>query len=127
MIGIFVYVGVEVATASNLPEYMRLHLQTDTSKIAPFVSLYWASLMIGRLTSSVGAFGISGVKQKILSIVMPYLAFTVFLIVNVIAKHDVSSFYSYTVVIIIMIVGNILSKGNPAKMLLIFPAWEVLL
>ncbi|HEY8896069.1 MAG TPA: MFS transporter, partial [Niastella sp.] len=54
MIGIFIYVGVEVATASNLPQFMSEHLKgTDglafpTEKIAPFVSLYWASLMMGR-------------------------------------------------------------------------------
>jgi FHS family L-fucose permease-like MFS transporter len=120
MIGIFVYVGVEVATASNLPEYMRQHLNISTDKIAPFVSLYWASLMIGRWTNSVGAFGVSTAKEKILNFVMPYLAFAVFLIVNVIAQHDVAPFYVYAFVIISMIIGNLLSKGNPARMLLIF-------
>ncbi|MFZ4058674.1 MAG: MFS transporter, partial [Ferruginibacter sp.] len=34
MIAIFVYVGVEVSTASNLPEYMRQHLNVSTEKIA---------------------------------------------------------------------------------------------
>ena len=120
MIGIFVYVGVEVATASNLPEYMRQHLNISTDKIAPFVSLYWASLMIGRWTNSVGAFGVSSAKEKILNFVMPYLAFAVFLIVNVIAQHDVAPFYVYAFVIVSMIIGNLLSKGNPARMLLIF-------
>src|SRR5882762_7704235 len=62
MLAIFIYVGVEVSTASNLPEFMKQHLKAanglpfPTEKIAPFVSLYWASLMIGRWTSSVGAF-----------------------------------------------------------------------
>ena len=120
MIGIFVYVGVEVATASNLPEYMKQHLNISTDKIAPYVSLYWASLMIGRWTNSVGAFGVSAAKEKILNFVMPYLAFAVFLIVNVIAQHDVAPFYVYAFVIVAMIIGNLLSKGNPARMLLIF-------
>jgi FHS family L-fucose permease-like MFS transporter len=120
MIGIFVYVGVEVATASNLPEYMRQHAGIQTDKIAPYISLYWASLMIGRWTNSVGAFGVSVSKEKILAFVMPYLAFAVFLIVNTIAQHDMSSFYVYAVVIVAMIIGNITSKGSPARMLLIF-------
>jgi MFS transporter, FHS family, L-fucose permease len=120
MIGIFVYVGVEVATASNLPEYMRQHAGIQTDKIAPYISLYWASLMIGRWTNSVGAFGVSVSKEKILAFVMPYLAFAVFLIVNTIAQHDMSSFYVYAIVIVAMIVGNITSKGSPARMLLIF-------
>ncbi len=48
MVAIFVYVGVEVSTASNLPEYMKQHMNTTTDKIAPYISLYWASLMMGR-------------------------------------------------------------------------------
>jgi len=120
MIGIFVYVGVEVATASNLPEYMRQHAGISTDKVAPYISLYWASLMIGRWTNSVGAFGVNQSKEKILAFVMPYLAFAVFLIVNTIAQHDMSSFYVYAIVIVAMIIGNITSKGSPARMLLIF-------
>ncbi len=125
MIGIFVYVGVEVATASNLPEYMRQHLNTPTDKVAPFVSLYWASLMMGRWTGAVGAFDVSMGAKKILNFLMPYLAFAVFLIVNAIAQHDISSFYVYAFVIVAMIVGDILSKGSPAKMLLIFSSMGI--
>ncbi len=51
---------------------------------------------------------------------MPYLAFAVFLIVNKIANHDITPFYIYAIVIIAMIVGDIASKGNPARQLLIF-------
>lgn len=120
MIGIFVYVGVEVSTASNLPEYMRQHVGIQTEQIAPYISLYWASLMIGRWTASVGAFGVSAAKAKVLNFVMPYLAFAVFLIVNTIAQHDMTQFYIYGLVIIAMIAGDILSKGSPARMLLIF-------
>lgn len=120
MLGIFVYVGVEVSTASNLPEFMRQKLNTPTESIAPFVSLYWASLMIGRWTSSVGAFGVSKSAQQILNFVMPYLAFAVFLAVNKIAGHDVTPFYIYAIVIVAMIIGTLLSKGNPARQLLIF-------
>ena len=120
MIGIFVYVGVEVATASNLPEYMKQHLNLPTNQVAPYISLYWASLMMGRWTGAVGAFDVSMGAKKILNFLMPYLAFAVFLIVNAIAQHDISSFYVYGFVIIAMIAGDILSKGNPARMLLLF-------
>ncbi len=120
MIAIFVYVGVEVSTASNLPEYMKQHLNIDTANIAPFVSLYWASLMMGRWTGAVGAFDVSAGAKKILNFLMPYLAFGVFLIVNAIAQHDITMFYVYGLVIIVMIAGDIMSKGSPARMLLIF-------
>lgn len=120
MIGIFVYVGVEVSTASNLPEYMKQHLDVNTDKIAPFISLYWASLMVGRWTGAIGAFGVSKNAGRVLSLIIPYVAFVVFLIVNRIAGHSVDMFYPYALVIAAMIAGNLLSRGNPARMLLIF-------
>jgi len=120
MLGIFIYVGVEVSTASNLPAFMHEKLHTPTDQIAPFVALYWASLMIGRWTASVGAFGVSKLTGQILSFVMPYLAFVVFLIVTTIAGHDAHPFYKYALIIIAMIIGNLVSRGNPARILLIF-------
>jgi FHS family L-fucose permease-like MFS transporter len=125
MIGIFIYVGVEVATASNLPQFMSEHVKENglpfpTEKIAPFVSLYWASLMMGRWTSSVGAFGVSASVKSVLRFIMPYLAFGVFLLINKIANHDITPFYIYAGVIVALIIGDLLSKGNPARQLLIF-------
>ena len=120
MIAIFVYVGVEVATASNLPAYLEQYLAVPTEKVAPYISLYWASLMIGRWTGAVGAFDVNAGTKKILSFFMPYLAFAVFLLVNTIASHDISAFYIYAVVIAVMIACDIMSKGNPIRMLLIF-------
>ncbi|MBC7627557.1 MFS transporter [Ferruginibacter sp.] len=125
MIAIFVYVGVEVSTASNLPAYMEQHLGVPTDKVAPYISLYWASLMIGRWTGAVGAFDVSKGAKQILNFLMPYLAFGVFLLVNTIAQHDVTQFFVYAFVIAIMIAGDILSKGNPARMLLIFAAMGI--
>jgi len=120
MLAIFIYVGVEVSTASNLPLFMKLKLGTPTDEAAPFVSLYWASLMIGRWTASVGAFGISDTAKKVLNFIMPFIAFGVFLVVNLIAGHDLKPFAIYPLIIVVMIVGDILSKGNPARQLLIF-------
>ncbi|MBS1948097.1 MAG: MFS transporter [Bacteroidetes bacterium] len=120
MIGIFVYVGVEVATASNLPAFLQKHMQVSTDKIAPFISLYWASLMIGRWTTSVGAFDLKKGAKQVLKFLMPYIAFGVFILVNVIASHDISPFYYYPFIIIAMVAGDILSKGNPARLLLIY-------
>ena len=122
MIAIFVYVGVEVSTASNLPAYMEKDLGFLTKDIAPYISLYWASLMIGRWTGAVEAFTDKMNLQKILRFVAPYLAFGVFLLVNAIAKHDLTPFYIYAVIILVLIAADIASKGNPARMLLIFSA-----
>ena len=120
MIAIFIYVGVEVSTASNLPAYMEKSLGFLTKDIAPYVSLYWASLMIGRWTGAVEAFTDDMNLQKLLRFIAPYLAFAVFLVVNAIAKHDLTPFYIYALIILVLIAADIASKGNPARMLLIF-------
>ena len=120
MVAIFVYVGVEVSTASNLPAYMEKELGFSISKIAPYVSLYWASMMIGRWGGAAEAFGLDQSKTRILKFVAPYLAFAVFLLVNLIAGHDLQPFYLYAVIILILILADISAKGNPARMLLTF-------
>ncbi|MDR7212465.1 MFS transporter [Flavobacterium piscis] len=120
MIAIFLYVGVEVSTASNLPAYMESKLGFLTQDVAPYISLYWASLMIGRWTGAIEAFTDKISLQQILRFVAPYLAFGVFLAVNAIAKHDLTPFYIYGLVILVLIAADIASKGNPARMLLIF-------
>ena len=120
MIGIFVYVGVEVSTASNLPAYMEKNLGFLTKDIAPYISLYWASLMIGRWTGAVEAFTDDLNLQKILRFIAPYLAFGVFLAVNKFMNHDLTPFYVYGLFILVLIVADMASKGNPARMLLIF-------
>ena len=126
MIGIFVYVGVEVSTASNLPAYMEKNLGFITKDIAPYISLYWASLMIGRWTGAVEAFTDNMNRQKILRFIAPYLAFGVFLLVNAIAKHDLTPFYVYALVIVVLIIADMASKGNPARMLIIFSGLGIL-
>ncbi len=120
MIAIFVYVGVEVSTASNLPAYMEKNLGFLTKDIAPYISLYWASLMIGRWTGAVEAFTENMNMQKILRFIAPYIAFSVFLFVNAVAEHDLSPFYIYAAIVLVLIAADIASKGNPARMLLIF-------
>ncbi len=125
MIAIFVYVGVEVSTAANLPEFMHQKLGTPVSGTAPYISLFWASLMIGRWTAAAGAFGFAESTKKILQFLMPYLAFGVYLLVNAIAKNDLQPFYVYSVVIIVLIIANLMSKGNPARQLMIFSLFGI--
>ena len=58
--------------------------------------------------------------QKTLRFLASYLAFGVFLLVNYIAKHDLTPFYIYGLIILVLIFAVMASKGNPARMLLIF-------
>jgi FHS family L-fucose permease-like MFS transporter len=125
MIGIFVYVGVEVATAGNLGEYLKVHYGMESNKITPFVSLYWASLMIGRWTSASGVFSSKKSVQNILKFVLPYGAFGVYVLINSITKQDLTDIYYYAFVIIVLIIAESMSKGNPAKQLMLFSALGV--
>src|SRR5690606_15959784 len=125
MLAIFVYVGVEVSTIANLPAYLKLPVEQgglglNTAMIAPFVSLYWASLMIGRWAGAAGAFNAPANVRLVLTLLLPYLAFGVFLVVNTIAGYSVSQFLLYAAVIVVMIVVTFASRGNPARMLLYF-------
>jgi len=87
MLGIFVYVGVEVAIGSNLGELLK---QKEfggykTSQVAPFISMYWGSLMIGRWAGAISAFNFTTATRKILTFIVPLIAFGLILGVNAIA------------------------------------------
>jgi len=120
MIAIFVYVGVEVSTASNLPELMKQEVGLKTENIAPYISLFWASLMIGRWTSASGALGLNGFKREAMRFILPLAAFGLFLAVNSKMGHDVSSFYTYLSVVALLVIADFLSKGNPSRQLLLY-------
>ncbi|MDD3861262.1 MAG: hypothetical protein PHW83_13800, partial [Bacteroidales bacterium] len=76
MLAIFVYVGVEVAIVSNFGEL--LHKPAfggyKASEVAPFISMYWGSLMIGRWTGSLAAFNLKPGIRKVLMFVVPLVA-----------------------------------------------------
>mgnify|MGYP001175019181 FL=1 len=126
MIAIFVYVGVEVSTASNLPEFMKQKLGTEESGVAPYVSLFWASLMIGRWTSAAGAFNISDKLKSLLGFILPFVAFGIFLFVNSIAGNSMEQFYPYLGIVILLIIADKLSKGNPVNQVVIYSAVGIL-
>lgn len=120
MLAIFLYVGVEVATASNLPEFMKQKLNTPENAVAPFVSLYWASLMIGRWTSAAGVFNLSKLMKTILGIVLPFVAFGIFAGANILGGHDINELYPYLGIVVLLIVADYISSGNPVKQIIIY-------
>jgi FHS family L-fucose permease-like MFS transporter len=120
MVAIFLYVGVEVATASNLPEFMKQKLGTPENAVAPYVSLFWASLMIGRWTSAAGVFDLSERAKSMMGVILPFAAFGIFLLVNFIAGAKIEVFYPYFGIVILLVIADKLSQGNPAKQLLLY-------
>ncbi len=122
MLALFVYVGAEVAIGSNLGELLK---QADfgsipSSKIAPYISMYWGSMMIGRWTGAISAFEFKSQTNKILTVIVPLVAFGIVIGVNSIAQYDMSPLYMYIVCIFIQIVAFLISQDKPAKTLFIF-------
>lgn len=122
MIAIFIYVGVEVAIGSNLGELLKQEQfgGMKASEIAPFISMYWGSLMIGRWTGAISAFNLRSNIKMILTFVVPLLAFGIILLTNSIANQDVSELYFYIVCVLVQIIAFYFVGDRPAKSLLVF-------
>lgn len=128
MLAIFVYVGVEVAIASNLGELLK-HKEFGgykASQIAPFISMYWGSLMIGRWAGALSAFKFSSQAKKILTFLVPLVAFGIILGVNTLFQRDITPLYWYVICVLIQIAAFFISKDNPARTLLIFSVLGVI-
>ncbi|AZB01405.1 MFS transporter [Chryseobacterium joostei] len=122
MIAILAYVGVEVAIGSNLGELLSLpefggHQSSD---LAPYISMYWGSLMIGRWTGAIAVFNLNKQQQTIATIIVPFIAFSVIIGINTIAQKDMSHLYFYAICVAIQVVLFLISKNKPAVTLIIF-------
>ncbi len=122
MLAIFTYVGVEVTIQSNLGELLKSKAfgGLSNSEIAPYISMYWGSLMIGRWAGAITVFNPGKTLKNILFIIVPYIAFGVVLLVNHISNNDVSGLYLYGWSILLLIGGFFFGQEKPAKTLLIF-------
>lgn len=122
MLALFVYVGVEVAIGSNLGELLK-HKEFGgytASQIAPFISMYWGSLMIGRWAGAITAFNFSNKTKKILTFIVPLVALAIIYGVNMIAQKDMTPLKWYFVCVLVQIAAFFISDEKPAKTLLIF-------
>lgn len=131
MLAIFMYVGAEVTIQSNLGELLKfvtdkannlnalnLPALTDAA-IAPFISLYWGGLMIGRWIGAITVFNPTKGLKKWLLVIVPFVAFAVILVVNF-GKYSTNEIVLFSVCIGVQIIGFFLAKDNPVKTLKIF-------
>ena len=122
MLALFLYVGTEVTIVSNLsdllskPEFGSI----PSSQAALYISMYWGSLMIGRWVGSISAFEFKESTKKLLTFVIPMVAFAIVLIVNSLSGYDVNILYYYIICVLIQVGAFYASKDKPARMLLIF-------
>lgn len=137
MLAIFTYVGVEVTIQSNLGELLKsvadklnnlnplgLTVMND-AEIAPFISLYWGGMMIGRWVGAITVFNPSKGLKKWLLIIVPYVAFGVILLVNF-GSYSSTEIGLFAICVTIQIGGFFLAKDNPITTLNIFSTLGVI-
>lgn len=128
MLAIFTYVGVEVAIGSNLGELLKLDEfgSLQSSEIAPYISMYWGSLMIGRWAGAISVFNLKGTKRTIALIIVPLVAFAIILGVNIISGKDMAPLYYYVLCVFVQIGAFFWSKDKPARTLTIFGTFGII-
>lgn len=122
MLAIFTYVGVEVTIQSNFGALLETKAFGGYSAkdIAPFISLYWGSLMVGRWTGAIGVFNISKTTRTILTVLVPFIAFGVVLLANYISHAPIGLLAPYAICIVFLVVGFLMGKEKPIRTLSIF-------
>lgn len=122
MLAIFVYVGVEVAIGSNLGELLKQKEfgEHSSSEVAPFIAMFWGSLMIGRWAGAINAFDLSKQTKMILRFIVPLVAFGVVIGLTKAAGYNVDSLYWYILCVLVQIAAFYLTNDKPALTLGVF-------
>ncbi len=123
MIGIFVYVGVEVTIDNNFGALLKTKgyltaAGLNEGQISKYISLYWGSLMIGRWTGAIGVFNLSKTGKRIATIIVPLLAFAVVLLANWLKGNNINNLLPYSICVIIAIAAFFYGQEKPVKTLL---------
>lgn len=120
MIAIFIYVGVEVTVDNNFgallkrPEFGGY----DEKHNSHLIALYWGSLMIGRWTGAISVFNFNRQTKKVLTVVIPFVAFLIIVLVNWLKGSPISDYKYYPIYILFLIGANLYAQERPIKLLL---------
>jgi len=119
MIAIFTYVGTEVTIQSNMVSLMKTPDFGSFSEAAsaPYISLYWGSLMIGRWAGAIDAFNLSKSTKYFLYVLVPFVAFGVVLAVNAATGAHVGSLLVYSISVAILVCAFFIGKQQPTRTL----------
>jgi FHS family L-fucose permease-like MFS transporter len=123
MLGIFIYVGVEVTIDNNFGALLKTPgyltdaglLDKDISK---YVSLYWGSLMIGRWTGAISVFNLSSSGKKIATVVVPFVAFAIVLFINHSYGNNIRDLLPYAIWVGVAVLAFLFGQEKPVKTLL---------
>ena len=120
MLAIFIYVGVEVTVDNNFgallkrPEFGGY----DEKHNSHLIALYWGSLMIGRWTGAISVFNFNKNTKKLLTILVPFIAFAIIVLANWIKGSPIADYKYYPIFILLLIGANLYAQERPVKLLL---------
>lgn len=122
MLGIYVYVGVEVAIQSNFGALLitKAFGTYKEGDISHFIAMYWGSMMIGRWTGAVSVFNLPKAQKKLAMAIVPFVAFALVLGVNYAAGKPISELFPYIGAIVVLVLANMWSKESPIRMMYAF-------
>ncbi|WP_179374726.1 MFS transporter [Winogradskyella wichelsiae] len=138
MLAIFTYVGVEVTIGSNLGELLKQSIEgtslnslglpvLNDSELGKYISLYWGGLMIGRWVGAITVFNPSKGLKKVLLIIVPYIAFGVIILANLVKySFTINEILFFGICIAVQIGGFLFAKDNPVKTLKTFSSLGIL-
>lgn len=116
VIGIFMYVGGEVAIGSYLVKYFDELLGFKEATAAIYVAFYWGGAMVGRF---IGAISLTNRNQT-----QKFLLMAMITLIAVVAVFMLMESVLFALIILGLVTGNciafILGKSVPAKTLAIF-------
>ncbi len=116
VIGIFMYVGGEVAVGSYLVKYFDELMGFDEATAATYIAYYWGGAMVGRF---IGAISLTDRNQN-----QKYGAMAVIAVIAVVAIYMITGDVSLAMIVLGLITGNciafILGKSVPARTLAVF-------
>jgi FHS family L-fucose permease-like MFS transporter len=116
VLGIFMYVGGEVAIGSWLVDYFQELMRFDKETAASYLSFYWGGAMVGRFTGAISLTNRSDAQK--------YGAMALITIIAVTTIYFITESTTISMIVFAMIVGNsiafILGKSIPAKTLSVF-------
>lgn len=127
-LGIFFYVGAEVAVGSNIVSYLKESMQMPEALAAAYLSYYWGGAMIGRFLGSVSLSNMSSGKKTASMVLLAAAGFAVIYVINYLL-HGLS--FGQVVVFLAFMILNFLGfhlgKGMPSRLLAIFALLNVVL
>ena len=127
-LGIFFYVGAEVAVGSNIVSYLKETTQMPEVLASAYLSYYWGGAMIGRFLGSVSLSKIDIKKKFLYMLLLAAGGFAVIYFTNY-SLNGLS--FSNVAIFIGFILANFLAfylgKGIPSRLLAIFALLNIVL